>query len=342
MKQKIAVVGTGAIGSSVGADLTIAGHDVVLVDQWPEHVDAMKRTGLRIKTREDEYHTPVRAYHLCELSTLNTQFDIIFIAVKSNDTEWIAQLVLPYLKPTGVVVGIQNGMNDETIYKVVGYPRTIGCAVELAAEVFTPGEVYRKTARAKTWFGIGELHGRESARIHLVREILSAAGTVAVVPNIWNAKWTKLCTSTMVLGTFGMLGMQSSEAIDNQEVFELCLRAGRETVIVGEQLGYRIEPIFGLKGEEFRGTTDQLLEKIVRTLIGHIGKGSRNAVFQDHIKGRKSETDFLNGLIWRHGERLDVTTPANRAVTLVTHRIERREIQPDISNLALARQLMVG
>ena len=41
MKKKIAVLGAGAIGSSVGADLTKAEHNVVLIDQWPAHVEAM-------------------------------------------------------------------------------------------------------------------------------------------------------------------------------------------------------------------------------------------------------------------------------------------------------------
>ena len=48
MYDRIAVVGTGAIGSSVAADLTDAGHDVTMIDQWPEHVEAMRREGLRV------------------------------------------------------------------------------------------------------------------------------------------------------------------------------------------------------------------------------------------------------------------------------------------------------
>ena len=49
MDKKIAIVGTGAIGSSVGADLTDAGYDVTIVDQWPQHVEAMKSSGLHIE-----------------------------------------------------------------------------------------------------------------------------------------------------------------------------------------------------------------------------------------------------------------------------------------------------
>ena len=61
MEDKMAVLGTGAIGSSVGADLTKAGYDVMLIDQWPAHVEAMKADGLRVTMTDEDLHTPVNA-----------------------------------------------------------------------------------------------------------------------------------------------------------------------------------------------------------------------------------------------------------------------------------------
>ena len=52
MAKRIAVLGTGAIGSSVRADMTRAGHDVCLIDQWPEHVEVMKSKGLHVTMPE--------------------------------------------------------------------------------------------------------------------------------------------------------------------------------------------------------------------------------------------------------------------------------------------------
>ena len=68
MNKKIAVLGAGAIGSIVGADLTKAGYDLTIIDQWPDHVEAMKANGLRITGADTELQTPVRACHLCELA----------------------------------------------------------------------------------------------------------------------------------------------------------------------------------------------------------------------------------------------------------------------------------
>ena len=70
MSRKIAVLGAGAIGGSVGADLANAGHDVVLIDQWPAHIEAMKAHGLRVVLPNSELCVPVRAYHLCDVCSL--------------------------------------------------------------------------------------------------------------------------------------------------------------------------------------------------------------------------------------------------------------------------------
>ena len=48
MSYRIGIIGVGSIGSVVGGLLTKAGHDVTLIDQWPDHVEAMKKVGLRL------------------------------------------------------------------------------------------------------------------------------------------------------------------------------------------------------------------------------------------------------------------------------------------------------
>ncbi len=63
MATRIGIMGVGAIGGVVGGMLTRGGHDVNLIDQWPEHVEAMKASGLTITTRDDEYNVPVNALH---------------------------------------------------------------------------------------------------------------------------------------------------------------------------------------------------------------------------------------------------------------------------------------
>ena len=85
--ERIAVLGTGAIGSSLAADLSRAGRAPTLIDQWPDHVEAMRERGLTIAFRDaDTFTVPVRAMHLCDLASARQRFDLVFLASKSNDT----------------------------------------------------------------------------------------------------------------------------------------------------------------------------------------------------------------------------------------------------------------
>jgi 2-dehydropantoate 2-reductase len=338
--KRIALLGTGAIGSCVGADLTKAGQNVVLIDQWPAHVEAMKTHGLRIIIQGKELHTPVQAVHLCEVCTLQQQFDIVFLTAKSYDTRWMVEFIKPYLKPDGILVSLQNSLNDEWIAPIIGYGRDIASVIELSAEIFEPGWVKRNTDHSRTWFALGELHGRLTTRLHEVAQILGAAGKTEMSTNIWGAKWTKLSVNCMTQAVAGILGMFEWEIPQNPKALELCIKLGRECLQVGKTLGYRLEPIFGLSAEEFLGSTDEVLKKNLITLISHIGKEARNSILQDHLKGRHSEVDFINGLVVKKGKEAKVQTPLNEAVTSLTKQIEQKTFKPNRSNLKIIEELM--
>ena len=77
MEKHIAVLGTGANGSCVAADLTNAGLNVVLLDQWPAHIEAMRANGLHVTLRQGGIRAKVRAYHLCELASMHQTFDVV-------------------------------------------------------------------------------------------------------------------------------------------------------------------------------------------------------------------------------------------------------------------------
>ncbi len=342
MEKNMAVLGTGAIGSSVGADLTRAGHHVLLIDQWAAHVEAMKARGLRVTMPDKELHTPVRAVHLSEVCTVNHQFDIVFLTAKSYDSCWMAEFIKPYLRPDGVLVSLQNSLNDEWIAPIIGYNRDIGAVVELSAEVFEPGMVKRNTGHAGTWFALGELHGRVTPRVEELAKILSAVGKTETTTNIWGAKWTKLIANCMLQAPIGILGLYEWEATQIPKVFEFCIKLGREATTVGTALGYRIEAIYSLSPEEFIGSTDEVLEKNLKTLVTHIGKEARNSVLQDHLKGRYSEVDLLNGLIVEKGKEAKIPTPLNEAVTAVTRQIQDGTLRPERSNITILEELLAA
>lgn len=341
MSKKIAVLGTGANGSCAAADLTHAGHDVILIDQWPAHVEAMRADGLRIQMPEEERHVSVRAHHLCDVCTLNETFDIVFLMTKAYDTRWAAEFIKPYVKDDGLLIGIQNAMTAETIADVIGANRTLGCVIELSSEIFTPGLVQRNTPPAKTWLGVGSLDPSMDGRIAEVADILRAVGKVSVTKNILAAKWMKLVVNTMSLGPLAMLGIKVSEGNDIPGMREFLMRIGTEALEAGQSLGHPIEPIFGLAPEDLKGS-NQVLEKLLDKLTRDIGPNARDCVLQDHLKGRYSEVDMINGIVVEEARRRGKSAPANAAVVEITRQIRSGELQPERANFALAQKMMAG
>src|ERR1041384_3752651 len=85
MSPRIAVLGTGANGSCIAASLIGAGRDVTLIDQWPAHVETMRANGLKITMPDREQHVRVRAHHLCDVCAFQEPFDVVLLAVRSEE-----------------------------------------------------------------------------------------------------------------------------------------------------------------------------------------------------------------------------------------------------------------
>jgi 2-dehydropantoate 2-reductase len=340
MSRSIAVLGAGAIGSSVGADLTEAGEDVVLIDPWPAHVEAMRNGRLRVVMPDLDLETLVRALHIGELASERPMFDIVLLAAKSYDTTWMCHLIAPYLADDGLLVGLQNGMNEEMITPIVGRERTVACVVELSAEIWEPGLVQRDTTRSGTWFAVGELDGAITDRVEEVAALLRNSARVDVTDNIFGAKWSKLVVNSMTMGPYSLLGLKNWEASALPGMTEISVRIGRESATVGQALGYRLEPIFGMTAEQFSGEGDEMLVNAIRVLHGHIGKDATTATVQDQKKGRRTELDHITGTVVRKGREAGVPTPANDAVIELAGEITRGERKMEPANLEALKAIL--
>ena len=329
--MKIGVVGTGANGSCIAADLTQAGLDVSLIDQWPEHVETMRKSGLTVVMPEETINTKVKAYHLCDVCTFNEKFDVIFIVVKAYDTKWVSTLIEPYLKEDGLMIGLQNCMTAEIINEVVGAKRNLAAVVELSSEIFKPGQVKRNTPPSGSWFGVGSLTADMDNRIPEILELLKYSGKVAHTENILSAKWMKLIVNAMTMGPRSILGLRAVEAMDVDGMRELALKIGEEALLIGQKMGFRPEPIFGLKQKDIE-QSNRLLELLLDKIINDVGPHARDAVLQDHLKGRLSEVDLINGLIWKEGKKHGIDCMYNKRVCEITEKIQKKLISPSPMN----------
>jgi len=338
--KKIAVLGAGANGASIGADLTAAGLDVVLIEQWPEHVQAMRSNGLRIEMPDQTLAVPVRAYNLCDVATFTGQFDIVLVLVKAYDTRWACQLIEPCLRPDGLIVGVQNGMTTDTVAEVAGPERTLGCVIEVSSMMFEPGVVQRHSPPSRSWFAVGGIDSATAGREAELAELLALSGAVEIVEDIRAAKWMKLVSNATTLVTTAILGLPMLEAGAVPGMRDLMLRAGQEALDAGQAIGYPTLPIFGLTPEDM-SRDDRIVELLLETLYaGFVLPETTTTILHDWIKGRHSEVDDINGVVVAELTGRGTAAPVNATVVEVAHRIERGELKPDPANLALLNELL--
>lgn len=340
MSKIVAVLGTGANGSSIAADLIKAGHDIVLIDQWPENVQAMRQRGLKIEMPDEVLEVPVRAYHLCDVCTFKAPFDIVLLVMKAYDTRWACQLIEPYLKAGGLLAGVQNGMTADIIAGVVGPERTMGCVIEIASMMFDPGVVQRHSIPSRSWFAVGGIDPATRGREAEIADLLRLAGKVEIVENIRATKWMKLVSNASTLVPTSVVGMTIRDAMALPGLRELMLQAGQEALDIGIALGNPILPIFGLTADDMRRSN-----RLVETLLDAVVRGfalphTKTTVLQDWMKGRHSEVDDVNGLVVAEAERLGRQAPVNAALVEIAHQIERGTLKPDAGNLGHWRSLV--
>jgi len=341
MIQRIGIIGAGAIGCVVGGMLTRAGRDVTLVDQWPEHVEAMKRRGLRLSGTCGEHVVPVRALHIHELQAVTTPFDAVFVAVKSYDTEWATAMALAYLAPDGVVVDFQNGLNDERVAAVAGRHRTLGCVITIGAGLYEPGHAMR-TDTGTVGFKIGELDGRVTDRARELAALMSAVAETHVTTNLSGERWSKLAINCMANPLAGLTGLGSAEVRIDPEISAVGVHLGAECIMVGRAAGHEVEPIYGIPAQRF---VDAYEGRGLRELLADVADvarkrgGGRPSLLQDVMRRRRTEIEHLNGAVCEHGRRLGVKTPFNDAVVAVVRGLgvgfepDRKHLEPLIALL---------
>src|ERR1700741_2285398 len=103
--MKIAVMGAGAVGCYFGGMLGRAGGHAVTLIGRAQHVEAVRRDGLWLDTQSFQAHVPMQAS--TEPGAVQGA-ELVFVCVKSTDTEAAAAAIGPHLGPAAVVLSLQN------------------------------------------------------------------------------------------------------------------------------------------------------------------------------------------------------------------------------------------
>ena len=344
MKKRIAVVGSGAVGCYLGGHLARTGQDVTLIDPWPEHIETIRKRGLKLSgmTDDEEYTVQVPTMHLTEVQGISKQhpIDIAIVSCKSYDTAWCTTLIRPYLSAQGFVVSAQNSINEETVAAVVGWGRTVGCTIgnNFAVDLYEPGCVRRTMPRDFKTKSIlvGEVHGRVTPRVDELQQMFALIDGAGTTSNLWGVRWSKLVVNGMRNGVSAATGMGGNERDAHPIIRQVVIRLAGEAISVGQALGYDLEHITGLEPDQLRKASEGDA-KALAEVGAHMDKQTsgaarsnlqRPSMAQDMQKGRRTEIGEINGFIVAKAKEARCAAPTHERIVEVVRRVERGEASP--------------
>ena len=337
---RVAVLGVGANGSIIASDLAENGVDVVVIDQWPANIEAIREHGIRVQLGDTVRSTRVPAHHLCEVAEIRQPFDAVLLVMKAYDARWASELIKPLLHENSFVVGVQNGMTADVIADVVGPERTVGAVIEVTSAMYTPGLVERHSAPDRCWFAVGALDPAAERHVPVAAELLRCVGVVEETDDIQSAKWMKLILNVAELVTSAVLDLSIADCARYPGMREVMLAAGNEAVAAAQAHGYTVRPIFGMEGDE-AASPETFVASILDNLVeNYIQPNSRATVLQDWMKGRRSEVIELHGEVVELAKRYGFDAPVNAKILELGVKVESGALVPSTANVELLRQAL--
>ena len=329
----ITVYGAGAIGGTTGAALARAGHDVLLVDSYVPHVDAINARGITVERRDGTTTTRVRAV---TPAALGHDLELVLLAVKSQHTAGTLGPLRERLAPGGTIVSLQNGLSEEQIAASVGVQRTIGCLVNWAADWVGPGHILHGGHGA---FVLGELDGRITPRVRELAALLSVVEATPVTDNIWGYKWAKLIYGALLFAT-ALVDAHVYDVVERSDgVGNALVGIVGEGIAVADKAGVRVEPFDEFDPAWYRaalagdaGARTRAMAAIAAHYRQHTK--TKTGIWRDlAVRKRKTEVDGQLGMLVRKGETVGVAMPLTRRLIEVIRDLEDGRRHMDWSNL---------
>jgi 2-dehydropantoate 2-reductase len=334
---RIAFLGTGAQGASIGADFALAGLDVTFIEQWPDHVNAIRQNGITVNLPTRSINARVPALHLCQVAEIKEPFDLVVMVVKAYDTKWATQLIEPVLARDGLIVGLQNGMTHEDIAAIVGRERTIGAVIEIASNMWVPGITNRQNDHDESWFALGALDPASQPRVEAVAALLRNSGRVEVTDDIKSAKWMKLVVNAAELIPSAIVNMALADAARAPGMLEVMRAAGYEAMRAAQADGAAIIPIIGMPAVTSNHPeryVDQIFDEVLKTFSR---EDTLTTSLQDWRKGRRAEVQEVNGWVVDILAARGQSAPVNQRVVEIALDIEagRLDAKPENATLMI-------
>ena len=295
--MKIGIVGAGAMGCVYAALMADAGNEVWAIDTWQAHVDAIAANGLRLEGASGDRTVALGA---TTDPTAVGPCDLVIVATKAPQVEAAAAGARALLGPKTAVLTIQNGLGSAAkVARILGQERVvIGVVGGFGASIKAPGHAHHNGMELVR---LGESSGTVTPRLERIAALWRDAGfTVKCFDDIDQLVWEKLICNVCYSGTATLTGLTVGEIMADADAWPIASGCAAEAYRVARAKGVRLDfddPV-----------------AYVRDFGAKI-PGARPSMLLDHLAGRRSEIDAINGAIPPEALALGLEAPYNSLVS---------------------------
>lgn len=332
--MKACIYGAGSLGTVLGAYITKNGGEIDLINRNKAHVEALKQNGAKI-TGTVNMRVPVKAMTPDEMTE---KYDLIILLTKQLYNVEVLEGLVPFMNDDCLVCTLQNGIPELSVSKVVGEDRTLGCTVAWGATLLEPGVVELTSEPDSLSFGLGSFSGKQDKRFFEVKKLLELMCPVEIEDNFIGVRWSKLLINAAFSGMSVVTGGTFGEAAETKSSRPMVQMIIKECIDVAEKANIKIAPVQGKNITMLFGFKSALKKKISFMLIPLGIKKHRllkASMLQDIEHGKKTEVDFINGVVVEYGKKYGVPTPYNEKVVEIVHGIEEGKYKPSFDNIKL-------
>lgn len=300
--MKIVIVGAGALGSLFAAYLSKSKEEVWLLDKYRDKAALINETGIRVEGISSFEAKPRASADVRDIP----QGDLIIICVKSFHTKEAVRQIKPLLSQRSKILTLQNGIgNIEIIAELTSAERVIAGVTSEGATLLAPGKV-RHAGRGETV--IGTPCAKLAPEMRSIREIFNRSGfETKMSRDIKGLLWSKLIINAGINPLTAITRLANGRLIEFEGTKKILREAVTEAVRVAKRK--RIKLVY----EDPLAKAEAVCESTAENF---------SSMLQDVLKKKRTEIDFINGVVVRLGQELGIAVPVNTLLVNLIKTIE--------------------
>ena len=313
--QTIGIAGAGSIGCFVGGMLAAGGGRVALLAR-PRVIAEIEGHGLQPTSFEGFDQTIARdRFALSEAPSIFGDAGIVLVTVKSADTAGMADIIAKHAASNAVIVSLQNGVGNTAVLRDrLPGRRVLGGMVPFNVIALGNGRFHRATS--------GDIV-IEQDEAHLAEKLSVPGLKMRVTGNIEGVQWGKL-----LLNLNNALNALADLPLRRQ----LAQRSWRK--LFADQMA---EGLAAIRAEGIKPVSPtplppgwmppllRLPDMIFEAVLGRtmkIDPEARSSMWEDLQRGRRTEVDYLQGVITEIAGRRGLDAPLSRRIVELIRQAE--------------------